>query len=394
MLACLQRGRDDDEYSEDDDVSGKCFSRPSKEVPTQLVPTAPAPHAPAPTVIVAANGVRRDRSAAFRRLRSDRSPRLAMRSRRAETPSFLALGAPETKESGCNDAEVTGIFEEASQIRSSLASKLAQHSGMLQFSTEFRDRAPILELRLLLPGLELAIEQLLGRLLVLCDALRASSAAAADAEPRALSAPTSAAVAFESGSGARADRLRSALEASFRQSCEEAREVFAKQRQELRAAATASPLHSPLICPKVGERLAAAIGSPAPSSTSASASASARLNFGTSSSCAITAGAASGSCGGAWASPPLRSPWSDGLAEGPSQRRWLLEEAMPLSEDEDDFVMCEAVAPADGLDQKKSSAGAAEGREGPAAQAAGLRTAFSGLFAVTLQADEVGEMEP
>lgn len=141
--------------------------------------------------------------------------------------------------------ELQSIYREASQVQNSLASQLAQHRGLLQFSTDFENRAPPLELRVLLPQLEATIEQLL-------ETLQASIAALQTLD-------------LDGGS---AEEVRDSLQGCLLRGLCESRETFDEQRMELRRGAAASPLFSPLTCPRavLGKRLAAALGSPSLSS--------------------------------------------------------------------------------------------------------------------------------
>lgn len=88
---------------------------------------------PARVVVVQPGGVRRDRTSQLLRLRGTRAePR----------PLHSCL--------------LTEEYAEAAQVIASLATRLAQHNGLRQFSASFSTRAPPLELRMLLPELEAA----------------------------------------------------------------------------------------------------------------------------------------------------------------------------------------------------------------------------------------------
>lgn len=137
-------------------------------------------------------------------------------------------------------ASLADIHERVSVAHSSLASKLAQHNGLKQFGADFSDRAPPLELRVLLPELEAAIEQLL-------DSLRALGT-----RLRLLAAP---------GAGRHAE-LRGALLQRVADVRQESLATFDAQRNKVRELAAASPLLSPMIAPGLGRRLASAMSSP------------------------------------------------------------------------------------------------------------------------------------
>lgn len=226
MLRCLRRDYDEEDGNEADQHSpSPTFRRPPR---TELPGT----------------GLRRDRSASFRRLRAAGAPaKGAPWQQRPDRPTIEAEKVSQA---------LKQLYEEASQARVSLASKLAQHSGMTQFSAEFADRAPPLELRILLPGLEGSIEQLLERLGLLGERLEALDLPAAG----------------------QAAALRAVLAASFASSCAEARASFEQQRSELRKLALQSPLFSPVTCPLLCEKLVAAMGARSPASTTASPGAS------------------------------------------------------------------------------------------------------------------------
>jgi len=170
-------------------------------------------------------GIRRDRTAQF------------LRRRGAGKLQNLVARAPldgEAEETA--SAELHRIYVEGAQVSASLASKLAQHNGLRQFGVDFVNRAPPLELRMLLPEVEASIDQLLEELLGL----------------QALVLPES----------SRLQELRSAGTLRLRSTHEEALAAFEGQRQHLRELAVASPLYSPMISPLLSKRLAVALWSP------------------------------------------------------------------------------------------------------------------------------------
>lgn len=191
------------------------------------------------------SGVRRDRSALFRRMRATAAPqRRAPRGCHAEERCARTDGGAEN---GAIE-ELARIYEEASQTHTWLVSKLAQHNGLRQFGADFTNRAPPLELRMLLPELEVSIDQLLETLRTLGSRLQVLDLAAA-------------------GCGSIALQVRDAVSDYVAKAFEEARSTFEQQRKHLQELALASPLFSPKLYPVLGRKLAAAIGSPSLSST-------------------------------------------------------------------------------------------------------------------------------
>lgn len=240
MLSCFYRGHDGD----DDDEP-----RPIREA--ELVRAGQPLHRELP---LPQFGLRRDRTLLFRGLRAATSTRTCGRC----TPKRGA-GAGASAGAWASSADelsksMSQIYEEAAQAQASLASKLAQHRGTLQFGTDFRDRAPPLELRMLLPRLETAIELLLARLGALCEALRALEVGEAPA-------------------GRQAAEVRDSLEAQLCEGRAEARRCFEGQRADLRRLTAQSPLFSPALSPAMSEKLVAvfgSVGSRSPLSTCAS----------------------------------------------------------------------------------------------------------------------------
>jgi len=234
MLSCFYRGLDGD----DDDEP-----RPIREA--ELVRAVRPLHREAP---LPQFGLRRDRTLLFRGLRAATSTPTRGGCTPKRGAGAWASAADELSKS------MSQIYEEAAQAQASLASKLAQHRGTLQFGTDFRDRAPPLELRMLLPHLETAIELLLGRLGALCEALRALEVGEAPA-------------------GRQAAEVRDSLETQLCEGRAEARRCFEGQRADLRRLTAQSPLFSPALSPAMSEKLVAAfgsVGSRSPLSTCAS----------------------------------------------------------------------------------------------------------------------------
>mmetsp|Transcript_44527 Transcript_44527/g.105523 ORF Transcript_44527/g.105523 Transcript_44527/m.105523 type:complete len:327 (-) Transcript_44527:10-990(-) len=176
-------------------------------------------------------GVRRDRTTQLVKLRTMASERRRLdssRSSRSEIPSqgdakrSLSLRALDEV-----DTQLRSIFESASRVHTSLASKLAQHNGLCQFGASFRNRAPPLELRMIVPELEASIEELLTSLQSSLDSLGA------------LSVPP----------GSRNETVRSRLDEYVRLAQDSAKTAYQEQREHLKILAAASPLYSPTLDP-------------------------------------------------------------------------------------------------------------------------------------------------
>jgi len=211
--------------------------------PADLRPVEP-PARP-PPIELFRGGVRRDRSAQFARLRlsgAGRRPSRAWAGASAASRSAKRLPHIECSDTEGVEDEIARICEEASKAHASLVSKLAQHNGLRQFSVEFTHRVPPLELRTLLPELEVAIVGLLENLRILMGKLKV------------LKLP-------DSGNGA-SRRLRDALDQHYSEARQEAQAQFDNQRQHLRELAARSPLQSPLISPVIGKKIAEALNSP------------------------------------------------------------------------------------------------------------------------------------
>jgi len=219
-----------------------CFRRQPQERPDDgegelammhLRPRRGPPEVPGP-------GLRRDRTATFARMRAVRAEGTPVRAPKAVHSVRMERPVEPMFE------ELQSIYCEVSQVQNSLASQLAQHRGLLQFSTDFEHRAPPLELRILLPQLEAAIEQLLETLQVAIAKLGK----------------------LDLDAGAGAALVRDALQGCLVQARCDCSTTFDEQRLKLRERHAASPLLSPLTCPHavLGKRLAAALGSPSLSS--------------------------------------------------------------------------------------------------------------------------------
>mmetsp|Transcript_72456 Transcript_72456/g.212327 ORF Transcript_72456/g.212327 Transcript_72456/m.212327 type:complete len:305 (+) Transcript_72456:77-991(+) len=198
-----------------------------------------------PAIELQLSGARRDHTAQFSRMRA------AMLHRRAHLAGQDGGRLSARTECPTKDAvalEMARIYEEASQVHTSLASKLAQHNGLKQFGADFAHRAPPLEFRIVLPALEVSIEELLETLRTLSGRLQALDLAAADG-------------------GATASQVRNAFADHLQATHEQAQAAFVEQHRHLRELAAASPLFSPTIGPVLGKKLAAAIGSPSLLST-------------------------------------------------------------------------------------------------------------------------------
>mmetsp|Transcript_11695 Transcript_11695/g.22253 ORF Transcript_11695/g.22253 Transcript_11695/m.22253 type:complete len:270 (+) Transcript_11695:88-897(+) len=112
-------------------------------------------HAAAPeksALVFQGAGVRRDKTNQLEKIRASAQGRQASNK-----------GAQESSNSE-DGQKFSDCYQRASLDLASLASRLAQHNGLRQFSVTFSSRAPPLELRMLLPELEASIEHLLESL--------------------------------------------------------------------------------------------------------------------------------------------------------------------------------------------------------------------------------------
>ncbi|CAK0869125.1 unnamed protein product, partial [Prorocentrum cordatum] len=203
------------------------------------------------------SGVQRDRTNQFVRMRGTRG---------TATPKAAAAAArPSRRDGGGGDAqraaaeELRRIYEEASQAQNTLASKLAQHNGVRQFSLEFSgERAPPLELRVLLPELEAAIDHLLDKLELSVERLK-------QLRPPAQQGPSAQALPAPSAAASSAEVVRDALERYVRDAHEAGRAASEQQRRQIQELTAASPLFAPAMSPVLNRRLSAALsktGSP------------------------------------------------------------------------------------------------------------------------------------
>lgn len=184
---------------------------------------------------VPSTGLRRDRTSMFTSMRSC---------------AFKAGAAPRKLPSpAAQEASfaISEFYEDAHQAQASLASKMAQHLGMVQFGTDFAGRAPPMELRMMVPSLEEAIENLIDHLGTLIDQLQE------------LDLPFS----------GQASLLRATFEADFRNRLSESKTLFAQQCEKLRNLMASSPLLAPA-SPAFSEKLAAAVWSTCSTSSSPS----------------------------------------------------------------------------------------------------------------------------
>lgn len=171
-------------------------------------------------------GFKRDRTAQFRRMR------YASRKPSAGRTSSSAFGG---SVAGTVASQLQEIFEKASTAHTSLASKLAQHNGLRQFSVDFAERVPPLEWRMMLPELETSIQ----------EQLRALQSYVADLQ------------LLEVAPASPNCRLCRALEDYITSIVEQRRTTFEEQRAHLRTLSANSPLHSPVLCPALNQRLVA-----------------------------------------------------------------------------------------------------------------------------------------
>lgn len=136
-----------------------------------------------------------------------------------------------------------------------LFSKLAQHNGLRQFAVDFPSRAPPLELRILVPELEISIKQVLDELELLeARLLRLESSLRQEQDilkPEGIHL-----------------RLCCGLQKHFRRSLDEGRESFDEQRASLCKLALAAPLFAPTMPLALSKRLLVALSSPGGSAES------------------------------------------------------------------------------------------------------------------------------
>lgn len=180
-------------------------------------------------------GVRRDKTSLLEKMRASASAR----QKRA-----LPSAGEDTSASSSQSAQLSELYGQASQDIASLASRLAQHNGLRQFSATFSNRAPPLELRMLLPELEASIEQQL-------QSLERNSIEIAQLE-------------FPDHS--RMEELKRAVCSYLRSGLEDASITFEEQRSHLRVLQAAAPLTSPMTMPVPAMKLSSC-SSPQPSQT-------------------------------------------------------------------------------------------------------------------------------
>jgi len=200
--------------------------------------------------LLLAGGVMRERTAPFLRLRA------SIYSGRQGVPSRDDDEHADARTKELSD-ELSRTFKEASSLHTSLASKLAQHNGVRQFAADFTNRAPPLEIRMLLPQLEAAIEELLDRLEPLGARMRE----------------------LQSTAIGRNHQLCESLAEHVANTFEKSSKTFKEQHEGIQVLAAASPISSPVLAPALRQRLATAMSgsSSQPSSTTASPRASPRM---------------------------------------------------------------------------------------------------------------------
>jgi hypothetical protein len=140
------------------------------------------------------------------------------------------------------------IYEEASQLMASLHSKLAQHNGLRQFGVEFAGRVPPLEQRMHVPIIEEAIEDVFGRINMLSRRVQLMDVPASSSS----------------------EQLKGNVRDYLAKAHDEAKTAFEEQRKHLRELAAASPLASPILFPKLNERLSQAMAMKSPGLSSCS----------------------------------------------------------------------------------------------------------------------------
>lgn len=185
-------------------------------------------------------GLTRDRTVHFERMRA--SSNFSRRRLSSHDEEGQADDRPQSL-----SKQLLAIFEDASSVHTSLAAKMAQHNGLRQFAVDFKNRAPPLELRMLLPELEVAIEQNLEQLREIATSLEG----------------------LEQTATGRNEQVCTAFVQHLTNLADQFHEDFGQQQKQLQSIAAASPLFAPILTPALSKRLAAAMGSPA-SSPSAS----------------------------------------------------------------------------------------------------------------------------
>jgi len=169
----------------------------------------------------------------FRRMRGAKFP--------TPSPRTISSGSRSSKAPAHSQElavadELRRIHEDASVAHISLASKLAQHNGLRQFGADFGDRAPPLELRMLLPELEDAISKLLRDLQT--HVMQLGEMDIREDCPEAL--------------------VRAALEEFIVGNLSKVQQTFDEQRRALADRAAASPLYGVAFgSPGLSKRLAA-----------------------------------------------------------------------------------------------------------------------------------------
>lgn len=179
-------------------------------------------------------GVRREKTSLLEKMRAS-----ARQKRALPVPT-----GEDTSASSSPGEKLSELYQRASQDISSLASRLAQHNGLRQFSATFSNRAPPLELRMLLPELEASIEQQLQSLQSMSNEI----------------------AQLEFPDQSRMDELKGAVCSYLRSGLEDASVTFEEQRSHLRVLQAAAPLTSPMTMPVPAMKLSSG-SSPQPSQT-------------------------------------------------------------------------------------------------------------------------------
>lgn len=220
----------------------KCLQRKDEDEEEEQATTAPTSRKASWEVELPGTGLRRDRTHSFAGIRRARALAASPVHQRGGCSGFhvghpLPEGAGEDAEQQNLDdrsAKLRKTYEEATHVRASLASKLAQHRGLMQFSADFVHRAPPLELRMLLTPLEASIREQLKRLGALSEELSS----------------------FDLPGTEQSTQLKANLRSFFETSSVEAEEAFGAQQSRIRQQAALSPHYSPVICPITGAKLA------------------------------------------------------------------------------------------------------------------------------------------
>eukprot|EP00930_Biecheleria_cincta_P041086 TRINITY_DN28146_c0_g1_i1.p1 TRINITY_DN28146_c0_g1~~TRINITY_DN28146_c0_g1_i1.p1 ORF type:complete len:300 (-),score=64.35 TRINITY_DN28146_c0_g1_i1:305-1204(-) len=140
--------------------------------------------------------------------------------------------------------QLHSLYANASSAQTSLASKLAQFSGLVQFGSLSSGRAPPLELRMLMPKVEGEIETLFKEITEFSASLQELEIPAGNAS-----------------------QVRASIVQLLEHAASEQRRVFEEQRAKSRELQKTSPLLAPAFPGQLSAKLAASMQSPRTAST-------------------------------------------------------------------------------------------------------------------------------